>query len=275
MSRIGQARALLSRLRNPWRVEVDGLAFLPTGGAIVAVNRVSPFDHLAVVSSLSRPTTVVLEPNSGMRATPGMRRTTWSGDLDSDEHPAAVLSRGELLVVFPEVVASPDGHVHRGRGEFAARALASRVPVVPAALVPAAEERYRLRLGEPIPVDRYLELGQPSDTVDGLILRGLTDLVMSRISELAGRSYRDSYAERGGPIVPGAFSRPEQARQSRAARKAAAAEAAAAEAELARILDEEEAAVLAVAAEAARSQASQAAAAAEASRQQRRQGPQQ
>lgn len=298
-SGLDHARHLLVRLRHPWRIEVDGLEQLPDGGAVLAVNRVGPFDHLSVASSLGRPATVVIPPDSGLRPSPGLRRTNWATDLDSSDHPAAVLGRGQVLVVFPEGAAGNDGAVHKGHAEFVAAALAGRVPIVPAALVPLArpagephpslpnnpvrrmlpELRYRLTIGEPVGIERYTDLGDPSDTVDGLILRGLADLVMTRISQLAGRRYLDNYT--GQPIETSdrhatglGASRHGQARQSRSERRAVEQDRRAAEEDLARALDEQEAANLSAAVEAARRHAEQSAQADELARLRRRHLPQ-
>ena len=221
--RLAQLRRVASQIRHPWRLEVDGLDRLPEDALILAVNRVGPTDHLNVAASLGRPTTVVIQPESGLRPIPRLRRTSLTTDLDSLDHPAAVLARGQVLVVFPEVAAGNDGAVHKGHAEFAALAVARRTPIVPAALVPITRTdagiklRYRLRIGEPIGVDRFADLAETSDATDGLILRGLTDLVMTNISQLAGRRYRDDYtAGRSGLARnPASAARAEQSRQSR------------------------------------------------------------
>ena len=274
-----QFRRVANRLRNPWRIEVDGLDRLPKDALILAVNRVGPMDHLSVAVSLGRPATVVIEPESGLRPIPRLRRTSWATDLDSLDHPAAVLARGQVLVIFPEVAAGNDGAVHKGHAEFAALAVAQRAPIVPAALVPiprtdpGVELRYRLRIGEPIEVGRFADLAESRDTTDGLILRGLTDLVMTNISQLAGRRYRDDYTVGRPGLVRSSASvaRAERARQSRVERRAAEQQRRTAEAELARLLDEQEAARLDEAAQAARRQAEQAALADEETMRSRRQ----
>ena len=279
--RLAQLRRVASQIRHPWRLEVDGLDRLPEDALILAVNRVGPTDHLNVAASLGRPTTVVIQPESGLRPIPRLRRTSWTTDLDSLDHPAAVLARGQVLVVFPEVAAGNDGAVHKGHAEFAALAVARRTPIVPAALVPITrtdpgiELRYRLRIGEPIGVDRFADLAETSDATDGLILRGLTDLVMTDISQLAGRRYRDDYTVGRSGLArnPASAARAEQSRQSRVERRVAEQQRRTAEAELARLLDEQEAARLDEAAQAARRQAEQAALADEEARRRRRQSP--
>jgi len=279
--RLAQLRRVASQIRHPWRLEVDGLDRLPEDALILAVNRVGPTDHLNVAASLGRPTTVVIQPESGLRPIPRLRRTSWTTDLDSLDHPAAVLARGQVLVVFPEVVAGNDGAVHKGHAEFAALAVARRTPIVPAALVPITRTdagiklRYRLRIGEPIGVDRFADLAETSDATDGLILRGLTDLVMTDISQLAGRRYRDDYTVGRSGLArnPASAARAEQSRQSRVERRVAEQQRRTAEAELARLLDEQDAVRLDEAAQAARRHAEQAALADEEARRRRRQSP--
>lgn len=263
---------MLGRLRRLAELPTDGLDRLPAGAAVLAVNRVGPIDHQRVVASLPRPATVVTTPDDGLRLSLGMRTARWDAAAGSREDPAEVLRRGELLVVFPEGRAGNDGAVHKGHAEFAAVVLATQVPVVPAALLPlgnsVAELRYRLRIGEPIGIERFTELVDASVTVDGYVLRGLTDLVMGRVSELSGRRYIDSYAgSRAEPQRPAPTT---GQRISRAERRAAEDQRRAAEAELARLLDEQDAAVLDQAVEAARLQAEQAALADELARARRR-----
>lgn len=269
--------------QRPWRIDVDGLDRLPDGPVVLVVNRVGAFDHLQVVSSLGRPAVVVTEPGDGLREFPWLSTTRWSADPARAQHPGAALDRGQVLVVFPEGAAGNDGRVHKGHAEFAALALARRVPVVPAALRPGAGQqtnpipgigrlRYQLRIGKPVDLDRFQQIGAPTDTVDGLILRGVTDLVMTRICQLSGRRYHDSYTGAGRGPTSGAASlgRLEQARRDRAERRVADGQRRLAEAELARLLDEQDAAAVEEAAEAARQHAEQAAQADELAREERR-----
>lgn len=276
---------LPARLRHPWRIEADGLDQLPQGSCIVAVNRVGSFDHRLVVASLGRPATAVATPD--LRSRP-QQHAEWDADLASPHHPAAVLQRGEVLVVFPEGACAGDGAVHKGNAQFAALALSQQSPIVPAALVPLRpasalsplgrpgfwpELRYRLHIGAPIEVARFADAQTPSDNLDGLVLRGLADLVMTQIAQLAQRRYLDDHTEqpRGRTRRSNAAT---QAAQARSERRAAQAQRLAAEAELARLLDEQDAAVVAEAIAAAQQQAERAAWADEQARDQRRQqGP--
>jgi hypothetical protein len=270
-------RQLADRLRHPWRIDADNLDKLPTGACIVAVNRVSPFDHLNVAASLGREATVVFEPDSGRHLVPGIRHTRWLADPDSGNSPAAVLDRGEILIVFPEGATDGDGTLHKGHAQFAALALSTGVPIVPAALIPLSvndllpELRYRLRIGEPIETGRFAEAQLSSNVLDGFMLRGLTDLVMTRIGQLAGRRYVDSYTGTAKKVrIPGEPVKISEWRDQRAERRAAEEQRRASEAELARLLDEQDAAIIDEAVEAARQQAERAALAEQRARAQRR-----
>lgn len=265
--------ALTKQLRHPWRVEADHLERIPDGACILAVNRVSPFDHWMVPASLNRDSRVI----AGGLPIRSRHKVNWQADPDADDSPQAAAAAGAILVVFPEGDNSADGCVHKGHAQFAAFALEEDLPVVPAALVPFAaqgtlpELRYRLRIGEAVDTTRFTQAHIPSDALDGFVLRALTDLVITRICQLAGRRYVDNYAATTGAVAkvtrPAAFA---SWREGRAERRAALEQRRAAEAELARLLDEQDAAIMDEAVEAARSQAEKAALATEHARAQRR-----
>lgn len=276
---LASVRQSAGRLRHPWRIDVDHLERLPEGGCILAVNRVSPFDHLNVTASLGRDATVVVDSSDRRRVIPGLRQTDWDEHPDVHRSPAALLMRGEVVVVFPEGASDGDGAVHKGHARFAAVGLSTGTPIVPAALIPLTthdslpELRYRLRIGEPIATSRFADDQLPSDVLEGFVLRGLTDLVMTRISQLAGRRYLDSYADGGRKKrTPGQPVRLSEWRELRAERRAAEEQRRASEAELARLLDEQDAVIMDEAIEAARQQAERAALAERQARARRRSG---
>lgn len=155
------------------------------------------------------------------------------------------------------------------------------MPIVPAALIPLSvndmlpELRYRLRIGEPIQTGRFTEAQLSSNVLDGFMLRGLTDLVMTRIAQLAGRRYVDSYTGTAKKVrIPGEPVKISEWRDQRAERRAAEEQRRASEAELARLLDEQDAAIIDEAVEAARQQAERAALAEQRARAQRRRNKQ-
>ncbi len=255
-TRLGAAgRRVARQVRNPWQVPAEGLDRLPAGGAIVAVNRSGAFDHLQVAYSLGRPATVLVDPEAGLAPWPTLRRTTWAGE------PERVLARGELLIVFPEIHVGGPGTVHKGYPQLASLALAAKVPIVPAGLTSSG--RTRLRLGEQLQLGRHA-LNRPlSDTLDGYILRGITDTVMLRIAELAGADYADRYATPGAGPAADARAALQQIGELRAlwrSRRESEAQRRADEADLVRQLDEQDQQDFDEAVEAAQQQAADAAA---------------
>lgn len=264
-----------------WKPTVVGADNLPTTGSVLAVNRVSGFDHLLVGQALSRRLTTVCSHEDGLWRLPGAPTTSF---FDTTEHgPVEILAAGGTVLVFPERRCGNDGAVHRGAPDVAALALLAEVPIVPGALVPRTHDsqgswsaapgrwalgelRYSLVIGEPIDVTHYLGLDQPGEVSDGLMLRGLTDTVMAAIAALAGREYVDSCTfgshHRGAATrlptdLPGLRDWVLTQRDAHRQRRALQRQRMAAEAELARFLDEQEAAELAEAEAAARHYAEQ------------------
>lgn len=250
-------RRLVRQVRNPWQLPTEGLDRLPSGPVIVACNRSGAFDHLQIAYSLGRPATVVQDADAGLAPWPTLRRTSWSL-LGRPDGPGAVLERGEVLVVFPELQLAGDGAVHRGYPELAGLALSAQVPIVAAAI-----GRGRLRLGEALATTRYAQHRPGSDRLDGYVLRGLTDTVMLQIAELARARYVDSYAKPGpGPAqdARAALQQLRELRELRRERRLAEQQRRLAEAELARELDERDEQAFEQAVAAAQEQAARAAA---------------
>lgn len=259
-----------------WKPTLVDADKLPAGPAVLAVNRVSGFDHLLVSQALSRRVNTVTSPEDGLWRLPGVPTTSFSDT--SARGPVETLAAGGLVLVFPERRCGNDGAVHRGTPDVAALALLAEVPIVPAALVPRAHDsqgswsgapgrwalgelRYSLVVGDPIDTSRYLGLDEPGEVTDGLIMRGLTDTVMATIAALAGREYRDSYtfgtttrplATHLPTDLPGLRDWARMQREAHRERRALERQRMAAEAELARFLAEQEAAELAEAEAAAR-----------------------
>ncbi|EPH02593.1 hypothetical protein HMPREF1531_01901 [Propionibacterium sp. oral taxon 192 str. F0372] len=268
------------RAHNWWKPLVEGAENLPDGPFILAVNRVGGFDHLLVTQAIGRPMTVVTSRGDGLLRIPTLATTGFgqAGRAASEE----VLASGGIVLVFPERVCGNDGAVHRGTADTAAVAIGAEVPIVPAGLAPRTHRgstrnladaparwaigdlRYRLAIGKPILINRYLGLDEPGRVTDGLIMRGLVDSVMSRIAELANRRYVDTHsfdpdlraANRNpvlNPVDPASLREWVTARRRmQRERRETQRQRMAAEAELARILDEQEAAEITAAQEAAR-----------------------
>lgn len=109
-----------------------------------------------------------------------------------------VLSRGELLGIYPEGTRSPDGRLYRGKTGVARMAIEAGVPVVPVAMigtdkaqpvgqrVPNRVHKIGVRVGAPLTFERYE--GRHEDRV---ALREATDEIMRAIQALSGQEYVD------------------------------------------------------------------------------------
>jgi 1-acyl-sn-glycerol-3-phosphate acyltransferase len=112
-----------------------------------------------------------------------------------------VLSRGELLGIYPEGTRSPDGRLYKGKTGIARLALEARVPVIPVAMIgtdkalPTGRKlprimRIGIRIGTPLDFSRY-------DGMEGdrYVLRSITDEIMYELMKLSGQEYVDIYAK--------------------------------------------------------------------------------
>ena len=111
-----------------------------------------------------------------------------------------VLSRGELLGLYPEGTRSPDGRLYKGKTGMARMALEAGVPVIPVAMIgtdkaqPTGKKlphimRIGVRIGAPLDFSRYEGMED-----DRFVLRSVTDEVMYALMELSGQEYVDMYA---------------------------------------------------------------------------------
>ncbi len=111
-----------------------------------------------------------------------------------------VLSRGDLLGIYPEGTRSPDGRLYRGKTGVARMALEGLVPVLPVAMVGTDKAQpigrripkivpITIKIGEPLDFSRYEGMEG-----DRFILRSITDEIMYRLMELSGQEYVDVYA---------------------------------------------------------------------------------
>ena len=111
-----------------------------------------------------------------------------------------VLSRGELLGIYPEGTRSPDGRLYRGRTGVARMALEGHVKVIPVAMIgtdkaqPTGKRlprimRIGVRIGAPLDFSRYDGLQD-----DRFVLRSITDEIMYELMQLSGQEYVDMYA---------------------------------------------------------------------------------
>jgi len=109
-----------------------------------------------------------------------------------------VLSRGDVLAMFPEGTRSPDGRLYKGHTGLARLALQFDVPVIPIGMVntqlvrgPFGLPWYRhpkIVVGAPLRFSPYAGRSSNRD-----VLRYVTDEVMNAIMELTGQTYVDMY----------------------------------------------------------------------------------
>jgi 1-acyl-sn-glycerol-3-phosphate acyltransferase len=203
-----------------WDWQVEGLERIPaTGGAIVAPNHLSVFDHFAVGAVMPRRITYVGKAEYLDRWTTrylfpalGMIPIDRGGGSAADRALAKaseLLDAGELFGIYPEGTRSRDGHLHRGHTGCARLALRTGCPIIPVGLegtldvqppdqrLPRPFRTIRVRVGEAVDVTRYLD--RPDDH---LVLRQITDEVMYEIRELSGQRYVDTYATRTSEDIP-------------------------------------------------------------------------
>ena len=108
-----------------------------------------------------------------------------------------ILAEGKCLGIYPEGTRSPDGRLYKGRTGIARLAIESGAPIIPVAMfntekiqptgtVVPKVMRVKMIFGEPM----YFE----GDSTDLQYLRDVTDQIMSRIQEMSGQEYVDTYA---------------------------------------------------------------------------------
>ncbi|MEU8570478.1 lysophospholipid acyltransferase family protein [Streptomyces pathocidini] len=203
-------------LRVLFRPRIEGLEHVPAeGAAIVAGNHLSFSDHFLMPAILPRRITFLAKaeyftgPGIKGRLTAAFFRSAGQIPVDRSGRNAAqaaiteglgVLSKGELLGIYPEGTRSHDGRLYKGRVGVAAMALRAGVPVVPCAMVGTFElqppgralprlGRVTIRFGEPIDFSRYEGLAD-----ERAALRAVTDEIMYEILRLSGQEYVDRYA---------------------------------------------------------------------------------
>ncbi|MFD0722302.1 lysophospholipid acyltransferase family protein [Streptomyces globosus] len=203
-------------LRLLFRPRIEGLEYVPDeGAAIVAGNHLSFSDHFLMPAVLRRRITFLAKaeyftgPGLKGRLTAFFFRSAGQIPVDRSGKEAGraalregleVLSRGELLGIYPEGTRSHDGRLYKGKVGVAAMALGAGVPVVPCAMVGTFEvqppgrkipriRRVTIRFGRPLDFSRYA--GMEGERA---VLRAVTDEIMYAILEMSGQEYVDRYA---------------------------------------------------------------------------------
>lgn len=203
-------------LRLVFRPRIEGLEHVPdTGAAIVAGNHLSFSDHFLMPAILKRRITFLAKkeyftgPGLKGRLTAFFFRSAGQIPVDrtgKDAGQAAireglgVLSKGELLGIYPEGTRSHDGRLYKGKVGVAVMALKAGVPVIPCAMIGTFEAQppgkvipnihpVTIRFGEPLDFSRYAGMEN-----EKAILRAITDELIYAILNLSGQEYVDEYA---------------------------------------------------------------------------------
>ncbi|WP_405430270.1 lysophospholipid acyltransferase family protein [Streptomyces anulatus] len=203
-------------LRLLFRPRIEGLENIPEdGAAIVAGNHLSFSDHFLMPAIIKRRITFLAKaeyftgPGIKGRLTAAFFHSAGQIPVDrsgKDAGQAAireglgVLSKGELLGIYPEGTRSHDGRLYKGKVGVAVMAITAQVPVVPCAMVGTFEiqppgqvvpriKRVAIRFGEPLDFSRYAGMENQKAAI-----RAVTDEIMYAILELSGQEYVDEYA---------------------------------------------------------------------------------
>jgi 1-acyl-sn-glycerol-3-phosphate acyltransferase len=203
-------------LRLLFRPTVEGIENIPEdGAAILASNHLSFSDSIFLPLVLDRK--VVFLAKADYFTKPGAKgKLTALFFKLADQLPIdrsggragdaalrtgmRVLTRGDLLGIYPEGTRSPDGRLYRGKTGVARMALSGLVPVLPVAMIGTDKAqpigrrlprivRIGIKIGEPLDFSRYEGMEN-----DRFILRSITDEIMYRLMELSGQEYVDVYA---------------------------------------------------------------------------------
>ncbi|MEU3597578.1 lysophospholipid acyltransferase family protein [Streptomyces sp. NPDC006798] len=203
-------------LRLLFRPRIEGLEHIPEeGAAIVAGNHLSFSDHFLMPAILKRRITFLAKaeyftgPGLKGRLTAAFFHSVGQIPVDRSGKEAGqaaireglgVLSKGELLGIYPEGTRSHDGRLYKGKVGVAVMALRAGVPVIPCAMVGTFEiqppgqklpkvKRVTVRFGKPLDFSRYAGLED-----EKAILRAVTDEIMYAVLQLSGQEYVDRYA---------------------------------------------------------------------------------
>jgi len=199
-----------------FRPRTEGLENVPaTGAAIIAGNHLSFADHFLMPAILKRRITFLAKkeyftgPGIKGRLTATFFRSAGQIPVDRTGKEAGqaaireglgVLSKDELLGIYPEGTRSHDGRLYKGKVGVAVMALKAQVPVIPCAMIGTFEAQppgkvipnshpVTIRFGKPLDFSRYEGMEN-----EKAILRAITDEIMYAILTLSDQEYVDQYA---------------------------------------------------------------------------------
>ncbi|MEV6195028.1 lysophospholipid acyltransferase family protein [Streptomyces sp. NPDC051920] len=203
-------------LRVTFRPRIEGLEHVPSSGrAIVAGNHLSFADHFLMPAILKRRITFLAKaeyftgPGIKGRLTAAFFRSIGQIPVDRSGKEAGqaaireglgVLTKDELLGIYPEGTRSHDGRLYKGKVGVAVMALRAEAPVVPCAMIGTFEAQppgrklprihpVVIRFGKPLDFSRYA--GMEGEKA---VLRAITDEIMYAILALSEQEYVDRYA---------------------------------------------------------------------------------
>ncbi|MEV6167350.1 lysophospholipid acyltransferase family protein [Streptomyces sp. NPDC051954] len=203
-------------LRLVFRPRIEGLEHIPaTGPGIVAGNHLSFSDHFLMPAIIKRRITFLAKaeyftgPGLKGRLIATFFRSAGQIPVDrsgKDAGQAAireglgVLSKDELLGIYPEGTRSHDGRLYKGKVGVAVMALKAQAPVIPCAMIGTFEAQppgrkipkihpVAIRFGKPLDFSRYAGMEN-----EKAILRAVTDEIMYAILTLSEQEYVDQYA---------------------------------------------------------------------------------
>jgi len=211
------ARALM---RAVWAPTISGRGNIPaTGPVILASNHLTYADTVFLPAQVRRSVHFLGKSDifsgrspiarllgaimRGLRVMP-VDRSGGGASRSAIEAGIEVLSRGDVLGIYPEGTRSPDGRLHRGKTGVARFALATGAPIVPVAMIGAFEAqqgrtylprrrpRIHVEVGTPVLVSEVVARQAGAD--EATLLRAVTDEVMDRIAALSGQERVDEYA---------------------------------------------------------------------------------
>ncbi|MFD3499772.1 lysophospholipid acyltransferase family protein [Streptomyces sp. NPDC058676] len=203
-------------LRLVFRPRIEGLEHVPaSGAAIIAGNHLSFSDHFLMPAVLKRRITFLAKaeyftgPGIRGRLVATFFRSAGQIPVDRSGKEAGqaaireglgVLTKDELLGIYPEGTRSHDGRLYKGKVGVAVMALRAQVPVIPCAMIGTFEAQppgklvpnihpVVIRFGEPLDFSRYAGMEN-----EKAILRAITDEIMYAILTLSEQEYVDQYA---------------------------------------------------------------------------------
>jgi 1-acyl-sn-glycerol-3-phosphate acyltransferase len=210
----------LKVLFRPW---VEGEEYIPpTGPVIMASNHLSFSDSFFLPLMVKRPMTFLAKSDyftgKGIKGFFTKLFFSGVGQLPVDRSGGraseaaittalGVLSKGNILGIYPEGTRSPNGILYRGKTGLARMSLESGAPIMPVAMINTYEiqppgtirprlMRVGIRFGKPLDFSRYEGLDD-----DRFVLRSVTDEVMYELMTLSGQEYVDMYATRAKELI--------------------------------------------------------------------------